>query len=80
MLYRYENLTVNKSYQSQPEDKTHILTFRQIGATSGAAGPGLFATGQISQPLTEQEASAYTLGFEYTLQLSEFPAPTQPST
>ena len=80
MLYRYEHLAVNKSYTSSPTDRTHVLTFRQIGGVTEPAGsPALPVQGQIFQPLTEEEAAAYTLGYEYTLQLSEFPDPTAPA-
>ena len=75
MLFRYESLTVNKHYTAKPEDKTHLLVFRMLDSASPTIGP----TGQISLPMTEAEAAQYTLGYEYTQTLAEFPPPSTPA-
>ncbi len=75
MLFRYENLTVNKHYTAKPEDKTHLLVFRMLDGASSPMGP----SGQISLPMTEAEAAQYTLGYEYSQTLAEFPPPSTPA-
>lgn len=84
MLFRYESLTVNKHYTAKPEDKTHLLYFRMLDGTPdpmpGAVGPMIgTAAGMLSLPMTEAEASKYTLGYEYSQTLAEFPPPSTPA-
>lgn len=74
-MLRFKHLTVNKSAEALPGDRTHTLVFREDGV-AGALSPMAANGNTVTLSLTEAEALPYVLGglYEITLAPAESPA------
>ena len=84
MLLRLEHVQSSTTSANLPADLTHVLTFRSVpqpqAPDAGPAMPGMIpSTATLQWPMTAADASKFTIGYDYQLDLTEFPPPSTPA-